>query len=118
MQLRAPMSAAALCLIATILAAAPQRMAVGSLAILNAASFAGDSVAPDSIVSAFGQGLAAGVLVPAPGEYPTSLGGASVRVADSAGASRLTQIYFVSPGQINFVMPPGIAQGIAQVIVQ
>jgi uncharacterized protein (TIGR03437 family) len=41
-----------------------------------------------------------------------------VRVADSAGADRLTQIYFVSPGQINFVMPPGIAQGTAQVTVQ
>ena len=112
------MSAVVLCLVATVSAAAPQPAAVGSLAILNAASFAGDSVAADSIVSAFGQGLAAAIQVPAPGDYPTSLGGVSVRVTDSAGAGRLTQIYFVSPGQINFVMPAGMAQGTAQVTVE
>ena len=101
-----------------MISAAPPRPAVGSLAIVSAASFVGDSVAPDSIVSAFGQGLAAAVLVPAPGDYPTNLGGMSVQVSDSAGASRLVQIYFVSPGQINFVMPPGTAVGTAQVTVQ
>src|SRR6266404_5888990 len=117
MQLRALTSGVALSF-AAMISAAPPQPAVGSLAIVSAASFTGDSVAPDSIVSAFGQGLAAAILVPVPGEYPTNLGGVSVRANDSAGVSRLAQIYFVSPGQINFAMPGAMAQGAAQVAVE
>lgn len=90
---------------------------VAPLSMVSAASFTGDTVAPDSIVAAFGQGLAADILVPAAGDFPTSLGGVSLRITDSASVDRQAQLYFVSPGEINFVMPAGMASGPAQVTV-
>src|SRR5438094_407236 len=44
--------------------------------------------------------------------------GPGVRVKDSAGVSRLAAVYYVSPGQINFVVPAGTAPGIAEVAVE
>ena len=81
----------------------------GALTLLSAASFTGGALCPDSIVSLFGQGLADGLVIAPAGAFPDSLGGVSVRIADSAGVERAAQLYFVSPGQINFVMPAGIA---------
>ena len=90
-------------------------LSAGGLSVVSAASFSGDTVAPDSIVAAFGQGLATDLFIPNAGDFPTTLGGVSIKATDSAGIDRLAQLYFVSQGQINFVMPGGMAPGLAQV---
>src|SRR5690349_16043084 len=87
----------------------------GTLSVVSAASFSGDTVAPDSIVAAFGQGLATDLFFPNSGEFPTALGGVSIKATDSAGVDRVAALYFVSPGQINFVMPASMAPGTAQI---
>jgi uncharacterized protein (TIGR03437 family) len=82
---------------------------------VNAASFAGGaSVAPNSIAAVFGSHLAIQTLA-ASGSLGTSLGGTAVTVKDSSSASAPAQLFFVSPGQVNFLLPAGLATGPAQV---
>jgi len=70
--------------------------------IVNAASFAPvtNSVAPGEYVALFGSGLAAATLVAPSLPAPTTLGGVQVTVNGTAAP-----LYFVSAGQINFIMP-------------
>ncbi|MGI8989777.1 MAG: hypothetical protein ACR2I2_09360 [Bryobacteraceae bacterium] len=75
------------------------------------------SVAPESIASAYGSNLAATTLTATDLPLPTSLGGLTVTVKDSAGIGRLAPIFFVSPGQVNFLIPAGSASGIAIVTI-
>jgi hypothetical protein len=42
---------------------------------------------------------------------PTALANTSIRVRDSAGVERLAPLFFVSPTQINFLVPAGVANG-------
>src|SRR5207302_875174 len=42
----------------------------------------------------------------------------TVTVKDSAGVARSAKLYFVSPGQINFVIPAGTALGTASITIQ
>jgi uncharacterized protein (TIGR03437 family) len=67
----------------------------------NAAGFQRGAMAQDSIVAAFGSGLA-------PSTSPT---GVTVTVKDSAGTSRQAELFYVSPTQINYAMPAGTATG-------
>jgi uncharacterized protein (TIGR03437 family) len=67
-------------------------------------------IAPDSLASIFGSNLAAST-VSASAPYPTELDGISVQVIDSAGNSQRTPLLYVSPEQINFLMPSGMAEG-------
>jgi hypothetical protein len=60
----------------------------GSITTVSAASLRAPG-APDSIVSAFGSGLAGGVEVAGSAELPESLGDVTVTVTDSAGAERI-----------------------------
>jgi uncharacterized protein (TIGR03437 family) len=87
----------------------------GALASVSAASFTGTGLAPESIVSAFGTMLATSTQVASSLPLPTTLAGTTVRVKDSAGAERPAQLFFVSPGQINYLMPAGLANGPATV---
>ncbi len=98
--------------------------AVAPLASVSAASFTGDALAPESIAAAFGQGLATATETATSLPLPATLAGTSVMVRDSAGAFRETagverpaSLFFVSPGQINFQIPPGTANGAATVTV-
>lgn len=75
-----------------------------------AANYFRNTIAFDSIVAAFGSQLAAATVVASdtdpqtPGiQLPTMLGGVSVRVA-----GKLAPLFFVSPGQINYLVPPGL----------
>jgi uncharacterized protein (TIGR03437 family) len=94
--------------------AAPTAVVLSSV---SAASLAVGSVAPESIVSAFGENLAvaeeAAVTLP----LPTTLAGVSVLVRDSAGSERLAPVFYASPRQINYQIPPGTAAGEAAVEV-
>jgi uncharacterized protein (TIGR03437 family) len=85
---------------------------------VSAASFESGPAAPESIVSALGFDLATAPLSPASQSPPTNLGGTTVTVVDSTGASRLAPLFYVSPGQVNYEIPPGTAAGVALVTVQ
>ncbi len=84
---------------------------IGGLAPVSAASYVGASIAPDSIVSLFGVGLAPGTEVANAIPLPTSLQGTSVTVEDRFGVVRLARLFFVSPGQINLQIPAETASG-------
>ena len=69
-------------------------------------------VAPDAIAAAFGTRMATRTEVASTQPLPTTLAGASVRVNGV-----LARLFFVSPSQINFIIPAGIAAGAATVTV-
>src|SRR5205085_9210465 len=48
---------------------------------------------------------------------PTTLDSTSVLVRDSGNTGRNASLFFVSPGQLNFQLPPGTATGAATVAV-
>jgi uncharacterized protein (TIGR03437 family) len=82
-----------------------------SVTTVNAASYQ-SSVAADSIVSAFGTQLATGSAGATSLPLPTSLGGTTVTVNGTPAG-----LLFVSPMQINYVLPAGIPDGTANVVV-
>ncbi|MEP6963002.1 MAG: hypothetical protein ABI995_13055, partial [Acidobacteriota bacterium] len=88
------------------------------LASVSAASQAGATgLAPLAIGSGYGAGLAGGLSTS--GSTPiTALAGVTVTLRDASGADRLAPLYFVSPGQINYVVPQGTGEGLAAVTVR
>lgn len=84
---------------------------------VSAASFSGAELAAESIVAAFGQGLATTTEAATSVPLPTTLAGVSVRVRDSAEMERAAPLFFVAPGQINYLIPPGTANGTANISV-
>jgi uncharacterized protein (TIGR03437 family) len=86
-----------------------------TLASVSAANYGGE-VAADSIVAAFGPNLADSVAVASTVPLPTTLGGASIKVTDSRGVTRDAPLFFVSPNQINYLIPAETAPGVAQVV--
>jgi len=83
---------------------------------VSAASFS-DSHAPNSISAVFGTGLAKSTQVATTQPLPTVLDGTTVVVLDSSLTTRNAQLFFSSPNQINFLVPPGTAAGNAFVRV-
>ncbi|MGE0130829.1 MAG: hypothetical protein AB7U82_22350 [Blastocatellales bacterium] len=88
-----------------------------AVAYVSAASFTGTSLAPESIVAAFGGGLAKSTEAATAQPLPTMLDGTQVNVLDSAGTERFAPLFFISPTQINFQIPPGTATGKALVTI-
>ncbi|MEP7341902.1 MAG: SBBP repeat-containing protein [Acidobacteriota bacterium] len=84
---------------------------------VSAASYAGGSLASDSIIAAFGSNLSTNIQAALSNPLPTSLGGTTVKVRDSAGVERLAPLFFVSPTQINYLVPTGTANGAATITV-
>ena len=84
-----------------------------SVATVSAASYLGPSLAGDSIVSVFGANLATGTPAADSIPLPLSLLGTSVKVKDSLGTENTASLLFVSPGQVNYVIPPGLTTGTA-----
>ena len=75
------------------------------------------TVAPNSIASIFGSGLATQTAQASTQPLPLTLGGVAVMVRDSSGTLRNAPLYYVSPGQINFIVPNGTAPGVATLTV-
>ena len=84
---------------------------------VSAASFQRVALAPQMIAAVFGQDLATGNESGTTIPLPTNLRGTTVGVRDSAGVERLAQLFFVSPTQVNYYVPPGTAGGPATVKV-
>lgn len=90
----------------------------GTLASVSAASYvSGAPLAPGSIVTGFGLGLASGAETAASQPPPTTLANTIVKVKDSAGVERQALLYYVGPTQINYIVPDGTAVGPAAVTV-
>lgn len=77
--------------------------AAGTLTVVSAATFLGGSLAPESIATAFGSDLAAS--------------STQVVVTDNAGVGRPAMVFYSSPLQVNFQIPPGTATGAASIVV-
>jgi|GEM_PF-2311475 len=74
-------------------------------------------LAVESIVAAFGQNLATGTQSADRQPLPTSLAGTTVKIRDVFGHERLAPLFFVSAGQINYLLPSGTALGPATVTI-
>jgi uncharacterized protein (TIGR03437 family) len=74
---------------------------LGPISVQSAAA-PNAAIAPDSIASIYGANLT------------DSSGGATLTVTDSAGVARVASLLYVSPLQINFVVPAGTAPGAAK----
>ncbi|MEO7145403.1 MAG: IPT/TIG domain-containing protein [Bryobacteraceae bacterium] len=90
-----------------------------SASIVNAAANLSGPLAPNTIASIYGTGLAYGIKGIAPqdlqgGALPYVLSNTGVRVWVNNIAAG---IYFVSPNQVNFLVPAAIAPGPGQVVV-
>lgn len=89
-----------------------------ALASVSAANFRpGAPLAAESINAAFGTELAVLTQVNTATPLPTNLGGTQVSVRDSAGTERAAPLFFVSPTQVNYLVPQGTATGNATVII-
>jgi uncharacterized protein (TIGR03437 family) len=84
---------------------------------VSAASYLGNELASESIIAAFGTGLATTTLAASSVPLPTELAGTRVQVRDSAGTERFAPLFFVAPMQINYQLPQGTALGTATVTV-
>jgi uncharacterized protein (TIGR03437 family) len=93
-------------------------------AVSNAASLTlGAPVAAESIATLFSEGYAetlpaAGIAAADPLHPPSALGGVQVAITDAKGTTKTAPLYFVSPAQINFVLPPNLAPGTAAFAVR
>ncbi|MBS1791368.1 MAG: SBBP repeat-containing protein [Acidobacteria bacterium] len=90
---------------------------IPTVATVSAASYTSGSVAPEEIMAAFGVNLASGVEIASSTPLPTSLLGTTVKLKDHLDVEILAPLFFVSPGQINFLIPTGLHPGKATVTV-
>jgi uncharacterized protein (TIGR03437 family) len=85
--------------------------------IVSAANPAAVAIAPGSLATAYGKDLAnskaGGTSLP----LPTKFEGTSVSIMDSSETTTLAPLLYVSPTQVNFEVPRGVATGAATVTV-
>jgi uncharacterized protein (TIGR03437 family) len=86
-------------------------------AVLNAGSYAAIPIAPDAFMAAFGTDFSTATAQTNSLGLPATLAGATVTVTDSTGVTQTAPLFYVSPTQINFVVPEGLADGSATVTV-
>ncbi|MFN0109478.1 MAG: endonuclease/exonuclease/phosphatase family protein [Blastocatellia bacterium] len=82
-----------------------------TLTSVSAASYRGVMTARDMILAAFGTNLATSIQVANSIPLPTTLGGVSLIAKDRLGIETPVPLFFVSPSQINYLMPPGVLPG-------
>jgi uncharacterized protein (TIGR03437 family) len=91
--------------------------AVSIAANVSAANFALATVAPGSIATAFGTSLATGTAQDTASTPPTNLGGTTVTIHDASGADHAAPLFYVSPTQVNYLVPDSTATGNATVTI-
>jgi uncharacterized protein (TIGR03437 family) len=99
----------------------PQGFVLGRIAnttttSVSAANYA-TRLAPAAISAIFGQNLATTTQTASTSVLPTTLGGTQVTVRDSAGVLHSAALFFVSPSQVNFLMPAEAASGAAEIFI-
>jgi uncharacterized protein (TIGR03437 family) len=90
-------------------------LTIGS--VLNAGSYAAIPIASDGYTVAFGTDFSTTAAQTTSLTLPTALAGATVTVADSNGLTLTAPLFYVSPTQINFLVPEGLANGAVTVTV-
>ncbi len=88
-----------------------------TIANVSAASYQNGPLAVESIVSVFGGNLTTLTKAASTVPLPTELGGTRVIVTDIIGIEREAPLFFVSPTQVNYLIPAGTATGAAIVRV-
>ena len=86
--------------------------------VVNGATFALSSMAPDSIASVFAANIASSTISTPSTTLPETIGGVTITVTDANNTSRPAKLYFVSSGQANFLLPEATAAGRATVAVR
>ncbi len=84
---------------------------------VSAASYRRYGLATETIAAAFGENLATDTAAARTLPLPTQLVGTTVRVRDSQGIERLAPLFYVSPRQINYLIPKDTAFGFATITV-
>jgi uncharacterized protein (TIGR03437 family) len=85
---------------------------------VSAASFAQNSVlAPNSMGAVFGANMSGGIEIAAGHPLPLQLAGVLVNIRDATNGLHIAPLYFVSPQQINFLVPADAINGPATIIV-
>lgn len=74
-------------------------------------------LAPEAIASGYGANLATTREQAATIPLPFNLEGTTVDVIDANGVLRPAELFYVSPTQVNYQVPPGVATGTASVTV-
>jgi uncharacterized protein (TIGR03437 family) len=87
-----------------------------ALRIVSAASYS-TLIARDSIAAGFGEQFTSRTETSNVTPLPTSLAGVNVRILDSAGVEHQAPLFFASPTQVNYLVPPNVALGTASVMV-
>ncbi|NOT63380.1 MAG: hypothetical protein HOP19_24485 [Acidobacteria bacterium] len=88
------------------------------VAAVSAASYAlNGALAADSIGALFGSNMAGGVAFAGTHPLPLQLASVSVNVRDATNTLRPAPLFFVSPQQINFIVPNGTVNGNATITV-
>lgn len=85
--------------------------AANALQTVSAASFRGPLIASGSIASAFGRALAPATEAAAALPLPQALGGVRVTVSDQHQREYTAAMLFVSPEQVNFIVPLPLVPG-------
>ena len=93
-------------------------VAPSTLSVVSAASFRPLSSTPGGIMAAFGQGLAIATVAAGTIPLPTELGGTTVLIEDSEANEHQASMFFVSPQQVNFQIPPTVSLGPALIVLQ
>jgi len=88
-----------------------------AIANVSAANYQSGPFAVESIVSAFGGNLTNAMKSATTVPLPTTLSSTRVTVTDTVGVERESPLFFVSPSQVNYLIPAGTASGAAIVRV-
>jgi uncharacterized protein (TIGR03437 family) len=73
------------------------------------------SLAPEAIASLYGSNLAAAPQWAQSQPLPTALGGVTVALKDANGGVFPAPLFYVSPSQVNWLIPKGVASGVATI---
>jgi len=87
-------------------------------AVVQSTAAPSSAVAASSIASLYGVNLAPEIAQAFSQPLPATLGGVTLSVVDAAGAERGAPLLYVSPGQINFVVPDETVPGPATFVVR
>ncbi|HWR50617.1 MAG TPA: hypothetical protein VN428_05895 [Bryobacteraceae bacterium] len=87
------------------------------VAYVSAASHFGPALAPGSIATGYGPGIAPVTAWAESLPLPANLGGAALVITDSSRRTHAAPLFYVSPSQVNFLVPAGVISGPATIAV-
>lgn len=88
-----------------------------SAAVISSANANATAIAPGSLASIYGNHLATSSAGVTTLPLPVTEAGTSVSLIDSSGTTVAAPLLYVSPEQVNFYVPTGMAAGLASVTV-